>query len=609
GFSAKRTMQIAQKLYEGVDLDGDRVGLITYMRTDSVALAREAVTETRAVIARDYGDRYRPAEPRAYRSTAKNAQEAHEAIRPSSPERRPRDVGRALEADQARLYELIWKRTMACQMSSAVFDRMTVDIDAGDIDAGDAAAALRATGQRVVFDGFLAVYEEGRDDPNGDEDDRMLPELAPGEALGLGAIRPERHMTEPPPRYTEASLVRRLEELGIGRPSTYASILSVLQDREYVRLERKRFVPEDRGRLVTAFLESFFRRYVEYNFTAELEDQLDEVSNGRADWKDVLRAFWTEFSGAVEDTRELRVKDVLDALDGLLGPHFFHSDDPTVDARRCPGCGDGRLSLKLGRYGAFIGCSGYPTCRYTRRLAVINGANGGADDGPRDLGMDPATGQPVTLRQGPYGAYVQLGAQGDDAKPKRVSLPRGTPGETVSLDGALALLALPRAVGDHPETATPISAGIGRYGPYLRMGDRYVNLPAGEDVLTIGLNRAVDVIADARPARARGTTLAELGAHPDDGVAVAIKSGRYGPYVQHGRTFASVPKDRDAATVTLDEAIALLAARQGKGKSQGKSKGRGPGKGGDKARRAKAAKPPQKRGAPKAAKLPATARR
>ncbi len=580
GFSAKRAMQIAQQLYEGVDLDGERVGLITYMRTDSVVLAREAVTETRAVIVEDHGERYRPTEPRTYRSTAKNAQEAHEAIRPTSPANRPRDVERALDRDQARLYELIWKRTVASQMASAVFDRMTVDIDAG---AG--AATLRATGQRVVFDGFLALYEEGRDDPEGDENGRMLPELKPGETLSLVATRPERHTTEPPPRYTEASLVRRLEELGIGRPSTYASILSVLQERDYVRLERKRFVPEDRGRLVTAFLESFFRRYVEYGFTADLEDQLDEVSNGRVDWKDVLRAFWTEFSSAVEDTRELRIKDVLDALDALLGPHFFHSDDPTVDARRCPGCGEGRLNLKLGRYGAFIGCSRYPDCRYTRRLAVISGANGG-DEGPRELGADPATGQPVTVRQGPYGAYVQLGVHGDD-KPKRVSLPPGAAPLTLELDGALALLALPRKVGDHPETATPISAGIGRYGPYLRMGDRYVNLPAGDDVLTIGLNRAVDVIADAKPGRARGgTTLAELGAHPDDGVAVAIKSGRYGPYVQHGRTFASVPKDRDPATLTLDEATALLAARAAKG---GKS------------RRAKAAKP-RKTARPKAAK-------
>ncbi|MEX2649307.1 MAG: type I DNA topoisomerase [Alphaproteobacteria bacterium] len=571
GFGARRTMQVAQQLYEGVDLDGERVGLITYMRTDSVVLAREAVAETREVIAKDFGATYRPAEPRLWRSTAKNAQEAHEAIRPTSLARRAARLSRALDNDQARLYELIWKRTMASQMSSAVLDRMTVDIDAG---AG--AAGLRATGQRVAFDGFLALYEEGRDDPEGDENGRMLPAVAEADALTLDAIRPERHMTEPPPRYTEASLVRRLEELGIGRPSTYANILSVLQDRDYVRLERKRFVPEDRGRLVTAFLESFFRRYVEYGFTAELENQLDEVSNGRVDWKEVLRAFWREFNGAVAETKELRVKDVLEALDTLLGPHFFRGDDPAVDPRRCPGCGDGRLSLKLGKFGAFIGCSNYPACRFTRRLVVADASgNGQADEGPRELGNDPATGLPVSVRQGPYGAYAQLGAAAEGAKPKRVSLPRGTTMDAVDLDRALALLALPRDVGRHPESGETISAGIGRFGPYLRLGDRYVGLPADEDVLTIGLNRAIDVIANAKPRRARGELLAELGAHPDDGEPVTIKSGRYGPYIEHRRSFASVPKGREPGTVTLDEAVALLAARKAAGPGRGRGTARG----------------------------------
>jgi len=595
GLGAKRTMQLAQQLYEGIDLDGERVGLITYMRTDSVAISREAVREAREVIARDYGDAYRPREPRAYSATAKNAQEAHEAIRPTSLERRPGRVGRALYGDQARLYELIWKRTLASQMTSAVYDRMSADID-----AGHGAAALRTTGSRIAFDGFLKLYEEGRDDADGDEDGRMLPALAPGQELSLGGVRPEQHMTEPPPRYTEASLVRKLEELGIGRPSTYASIISVLQDRDYVRLERKRFVPEDRGRLVTAFLESFFRRYVEYGFTADLEDRLDEVSNGRVDWKDVLRAFWREFSGAVEDTRELRVKDVLDALDALLGPHFFTSNDPAVDPRRCPGCGEGRLSLKLGRFGAFIGCSNYPECRYTRRLAVAgNGEGNGADEGPRELGPDPTTSLPVSVRQGPYGDYVQLGATGGEAKPKRVSLPKGTAADGVDLDTALALLALPRTVGHHPESGEAIQAGIGRFGPYLRLGDRYVGLPAGEDVLTIGLNRAMDVIANAKPRRAQGEVLRELGAHPEDSQPLVIKSGRYGPYIQHGRTFASVPKDRAVEDVTLEEAVALVAARAAKGGAKRGRAAKGRVTAG-KASGAKAAKTPAK--APRATK-------
>jgi DNA topoisomerase-1 len=558
------------------------------MRTDSVALAREAVAEARTLIERDYGPRYRPAEPRVYRSTAKNAQEAHEAIRPTSIERTPASLARSLDPDQARLYELVWKRTVASQMSAAVFDRMTVDID-----AGQGAARLRAVGTAVAFDGFLALYDEGRDDPNGEDDGRMLPAMAKGDAPTLVAARPERHVTEPPPRYSEASLVKKLEELGIGRPSTYASILSVLQDRKYVRLERKRFVPEDRGRLVTAFLESFFKHYVEYDFTADLENRLDDVSNGTIDWKELLREFWRDFSGAVEGTRELRVKDVLEALDSLLGPHFFRADDPAVDPRACPGCGRGRLSLKLGRFGAFIGCSNYPECRYTRRLAVPEEGNGnGAESGPRELGTDPATGQPVTLRQGPYGAYVQLGAGGEGEKPKRASLPKGADPAAIDLEKALRLLALPRTVGIHPETGAPILAGLGRFGPYLKHGERYATLPAAADVLEIGLNRALDILANARERRRFGEMLRSLGEHPEDGAPVVVKSGRYGPYVQHGRTFASLPKGGEPDAVTLEDAVALLAARAARG-SAGRAR-RAPGA---KAARTKAAAKPQRKAA------------
>ena len=595
GFAARRTMQLAQQLYEGVDLDGERVGLITYMRTDSVVLAGEAITETRDLITRDFGPRYRPTEPRVYRSTAKNAQEAHEAIRPTSPERKPRDLPRSLDHDQARLYELIWKRTVASQMSAAVLDRMTVDIE-----AAGGAATLRAVGTAITFDGFLKLYDEGRDDPNGDDDGRMLPGMAQGDALSLVTARPEQHFTEPPPRYSEASLVKKMEELGIGRPSTYASILSVLQDREYVRLDRKRFIPEDRGRLVTAFLESFFEHYVEYGFTSDLEDRLDDVSNGKLDWKQVLRDFWRDFSGAVEGTKELRVKDVLTALDELLGPHFFRSDDPAIDPRTCPGCADGRLNLKLGRFGAFIGCANYPDCRYTRRLAVPEDGNGQAvDTGPRELGADPESGQPVSLRQGPYGTYVQLGAGGEGVKPKRASLPKGIPADTVDLDKAVRLLALPREVGLHPETATPILAGIGRFGPYLKYGDRYASLPAEEDVLEIGLNRAVDVLASSKSKRKFGEALRMLGDHPDDGAPVAIKSGRYGPYVQHGRVFASVPKGSDVETLTLAEAVALIAARAAKGGATG-SRRQPAAKGTKTTKRTKAAAKPKATAKPKA---------
>ena len=364
GFGAKRTMQVAQRLYEGTNLGGEIVGLITYMRTDSVNLAREAVTACRRMIGAAYGTPYLPDAPRAYRSPSKNAQEAHEAIRPTAFDRRPKDVARHLDADQRRLYELVWKRAVASQMESALVDRVTADIA-----SPDARVTLRATGSRIAFDGFLKIYREGRDDAAADDDDnRMLPRLAKDDALARGETRPEQHFTEPPPRFTEATLVKRLEELGIGRPSTYASILSVLQDRDYVRLEMKRFIPEDRGRLVTAFLESFFGRYVEYDFTANLEDKLDDISNGRIEWKAVLRDFWGPFIAEVDETRELRVADVLSALDSVLGPHIFAGDGSGRDPRACPSCADGRLNLKLGKFGAFVGCANYPECRYHAAL-------------------------------------------------------------------------------------------------------------------------------------------------------------------------------------------------------------------------------------------------
>ena len=582
GFSASQTMRVAQRLYEGVDLEGETVGLITYMRTDSVQLSGEAIAASRRLIAADYGDRYLPEKPRFYTTKAKNAQEAHEAIRPTDLFRRPRDMGRHLEGDQRRLYELIWKRTVASQMESAELDQVAVDIAGANL-------ALRANGSVLKFDGFLTLYQEDRDDPSEDEEgEGRLPDLAPRQPVTAKETKPEQHFTQPPPRYSEASLVKRLEELGIGRPSTYASIIQVLQDRNYVWLDRKRFYPEDRGRLVTAFLTGFFRRYVEYGFTAALEEQLDDISGGRIDWKTVLRQFWNDFSQAVDGTKELRISEVIDALDADLGRHFFPETKDGSDPRVCPVCGKGRLSLKLGKFGAFIGCSDYPECRYTRRLGIDNGDGSAMDAGPKELGIDPASGLKVSLRKGPYGHYVQLGengtsppkaekpatgkkrAKGEKApkpeKPKRVSLPRGLEAADVDLPKALALLALPRPIGLHPETGETITAGIGRFGPYLKHGPAYKSLAKDDDVLTIGLNRAVALLAEAKGANRRGGAPGKpLGDHPADGKPVTLHEGRYGPYVKHGKVNATLPKSVSPDQVTLAEALPLLEERAAKG--------------------------------------------
>ncbi len=559
GLGASRTMQMAQRLYEGVDLGGEAVGLITYMRTDGVAISGEAIAAARQLIGRDFGAKYVPDAPRVYRSPAKNAQEAHEAIRPTDLGRKPADVTAYLDRDQRRLYELIWKRTLASQMASALLEQVTVDIadPSGRL-------RLRATGSVILFDGFLALYQEDRDDAaEEDSEGARLPPMRKDEALARGAVTPSQHFTQPPPRYTEASLVKRLEELGIGRPSTYASILQVLQDRAYVRLDKRRFLPEDRGRLVTAFLTSFFERYVEYNFTADLENQLDEVSGGRVDWKELLRNFWRDFSTAVDGTKDLTITQVLTALDADLGRHFFPADESGRDPRLCPVCGIGRLSLKLGKFGAFIGCANYPNCRYTRPL----GLEGDDETAVADtlLGIDPASGLAVTVKKGPFGHYIQLGggAGNGDAKPKRVALPRPLKPADVDLDTALRLLALPRELGRHPETGETISAGIGRFGPYIKHSKAFKSLAADDDVLTIGLNRAVVLLAEPASERRRGAPqpLRQLGPHPEGG-AVALFQGRYGPYVSHEGAFASLPKTADPETYSLEAAIALLASRR-----------------------------------------------
>ncbi len=570
GLGAATTMRVAQRLYEGVDIGGETVGLITYMRTDGVQLAPEAVGQTRRLIETKYGQSYLPASPRVYTSKAKNAQEAHEAIRPTDLFRTPQDVAAYLDRDQLGLYELIWKRTVASQMESAVLDQVTVDIA-----SADKTVQLRATGSVVKFNGFLTLYDEGKDETASDDEEgnTLLPDVAPEEPLERREVLPEQHFTEPPPRYSEASLVKKLEELGIGRPSTYASIIEVLQRRNYVRLDRKRFVPEDRGRIVTAFLQTYFPRYVEYNFTAHLEDELDDISGGKIDWREVLRAFWKAFSAAVGETKDLRVKEVLDKLDEELGPHFFPANDNGGKSPRdCPSCANGRLGLKLGKFGAFIGCSNYPECRFTRKLGIVDAeadaASGANLDGPKILGTDPATGKVVTLRNGPYGLYVQLGEAEGKEKPKRQSLLKGMTPDEVTLEKALALLALPRELGPHPEDGEQILAGVGRFGPYVRHASKYKTIPADESVLDIGMNRAVALLAEAKSAgrgRAAAKPIRVVGQHPADEASVEVYEGRYGPYVKHGGINATVPRDLKLDELTLDQAVSLLAERAAKG--------------------------------------------
>ncbi len=561
GFAPAHTMRVAQRLYEGVDINGETVGLITYMRTDGVEMAEEAIGAIRQVIDSDYGRDYVPSAPRRYQTKTKNAQEAHEAIRPTELPRRPSETKRFLDQDQAKLYELIWLRSVASQMELAELERTTADIEA---NVGGRRLELRATGTVVKFDGFLVLYQEGRDEDPEDEDARRLPQMSAGERLAKKSIAADQHSTEPPPRYSEASLVKRLEELGIGRPSTYASILQVLKDRKYVRLDKRRLYPEDRGRIVVAFLESFFAKYVEYDFTARLEEQLDLIADREIDWREVLRDFWRDFIVAIDETKDLKISAVIDALDSLLAPHLFPPRADGGDPRQCPNCGNGRLSLKLSKFGAFIGCSNYPECRYTRPLSIP--ADGSADIGTKVLGQDPESGLEVTLRSGRFGPYLQLGEAVNGEKPRRAGLPKGTAPDQIDLQRALALLSLPREVGRHPEDSEPIRAGIGRFGPYVQHGKTYANLELPEEVFTIGLNRAVTLIAEKRAKGSRGRRFGAdpgrpLGDHPVKGGAVVAKNGRYGPYVSHNGVNATLPADKTPETVTLDEAVALIDAR------------------------------------------------
>ena len=602
GFGAQQTMRLAQQLYEGVDIGGETVGLITYMRTDGVQMAREAIAGIRDHVQGTYGPDYLPAAPREYTSKAKNAQEAHEALRPTDVANTPEQVARYLNPEQRRLYELVWKRAVASQMQSAELDQVSVEVIDTPRDGKPGRVKLRATGSIVAFDGFLKLYREDQDEeaPGAAEadDSRMLPPMAERDPLKRGQVDASQHFTQPPPRYSEASLVKKMEELGIGRPSTYASILSVLQDRKYVRLDKRRFIPEDRGRLVTAFLTSFFEHYVDTGFTASMEEKLDDVSAGKIDWRAVMHAFWEEFSKAVDQTKDLKISDVIAALDEDLGAHFFPSREDGSDPRVCPACANGRLGLKLGRYGSFIGCSNYPACQYTRRLAIETGEDQGETlkEGMRSLGPHPETSEEITVRRGPYGLYVQQGENGEDkkVKPKRTSLPRGMDGEQITIEQAMGLLSLPRLIGLHPETKEPIEAGIGRFGPYVRMGAVFGSLDKDDDVLAVGLNRAVDLLAK------KLASVRNLGAHPGDKEPMSVRKGRFGPYVQHGKTVANLPRGVSMDDITLEEAVALLAekgkqlkpkgAAGRRGKPGAAAKGEAAGAGGGAAKKAAAKK-------------------
>lgn len=562
GFSASRTMQVAQKLYEGVDIGGETTGLITYMRTDGVQIAPEAIDAARTAIKDTFGNNYVPEKPRFYSTKAKNAQEAHEAIRPTDFMRTPDSVKQYLDSDQAKLYDLVWKRAIASQMTPADIERTTVEIEA---IRGSNHANLRATGSVIQFDGFIAAYTDQRDEDSSEDDDAVrLPKMQANESLKQINIDALKHTTEPPARYSEATLIKKLEELGIGRPSTYASTLGTLRDRDYVSIDKRKLIPQAKGRIVTAFLENFFNRYVEYDFTADLEEKLDLISDGKLSWKQVLREFWDAFNASVADIKELRVSNVLDVLNKTLAPLAFPPREDGSDPRSCPLCHAGQLSLKLGRYGAFVGCSNYPECKYTRQLGSESGAEGEAQnpDEPAVLGQDPQTGQDITLRTGRFGPYVQCG-EGKDAK--RAGLPRSWLPTEMTYDKAIALLSLPREVGLHPETGKPITAAIGRYGPYISHDGQYANLETPDEVFDIGINRAVTVLAEkqAKGGSRRAATpkaIATLGDHPDGG-AVTVRDGRYGPYVNWEKINATLPKGKDPTSVTLEEALELIAAK------------------------------------------------
>ena len=554
-FSASRTMRAAQKLYEGLNIGSEVTGLITYMRTDSVQLSKDSITDLRKMITNEYGNSYCPEKLKIYKSKVANAQEAHEAIRPTDVKRMPKTVKAYLDDDCYKLYDLIWKRTVSSQMASAIINKTIIDVESINKTDIQNFVTLRANGSVIKFDGFLKIYNEGVDEKNSSEmDDNIIPQVNINEKLIAEKNISEQHFTQPLPRYTDASIIKKLEELGIGRPSTYASILEKLQDRGYVFKDGSRYVADDIGRIVTSFLENYFEKYVEYSFTADLEKKLDLVSEGKLDWKILLKEFWEQFKVAIESTSEIQRTDVIQKIDLALENHFFNLNDNGKVDRVCPTCSNGSLSLKVGKFGSFIACSNYPECKYTRKLSEndsdeLNGSSG--FDGEKSFGFDPVTNDEVYLKKGPYGIYLQLG---NEKKPKRTSIPKLINIEDLNLEIALSLLKLPRDLGNPPGEDKPIYAGIGRFGPYLRFGTTYASLPHDNTVITIGLNHANDLIQEKL---SKSPPIINLGNHPDGG-EIEIKSGRFGSYLQYKKLRASIPKKQSLDDFTLEMGVTLI---------------------------------------------------
>ena len=595
-FSAKKTMDTAQKLYEGFEIGSETVGLITYMRTDGVQIDNSAIESIRSYVNNEYGNSYLPKNPIKYTSKAKNAQEAHEAIRPTDITRSPKKLSQILNKEQLQLYSLIWNRTVASQMASAILDQVSVVIS-----SNNNLTKLRANGSIIKFQGFLKIYQDQTSEDNDEKKDneqKILPPLRENEEVIIKKVDSKQHFTQPPPRYSEATIVKTMEELGIGRPSTYASIIQTIQNRNYVRIESRRFIPEDRGRIVSAFLQNFFSQYVEYSFTAELENKLDEVSDGKLHWKDVLTDFWKDFIGAIEETSKLRITEVIDTLDEMLEPHLFPKDKNNPNPRNCPSCKEGKLSLKFGKFGGFVGCKNYPSCRYTRQLT--NNDSKSSLELPKDLGKDPISGLIVSLRLGPYGLYVQLGDEetlnktdknekdNKDSKekdkkkkkakkkikPKRSAVPKTTDPSIIDLEKALKILSLPRDIGEHPDSGEMILAGLGRFGPYLKYGDNYQSVPADDDIIEIGLNRAVTIIEEGKTKKRNKKTTSSklLGKHPKNDKSILLKEGRYGPYVEYQKIRATLPKDFDKENISLEAAIKLIEDKEKKATEKKKKK-------------------------------------
>ena len=555
GFSANHTMRTAQRLYEGIEIDGEPIGLITYMRTDSVIMSKTAISEVRSYVEENIGKVYLPKEPRIYKSKTKNAQEAHECVRPTNISLSPEKIKKYLIQDEFKLYEIIWQRAVSSQMANAIINQVAVDIEDSNHNM-----MFRANGSSIKFKGMLAVYNEAKDeDEENNKDSKDLPELNEKDNLNMIDSEKKQHFTLPPPRYTEASLVKKLEELGIGRPSTYASIIKVLQDRDYVILDKKRFIPHDRGRVVSIFLENFFNKYVEYDFTADLENQLDEISDGKLDWKNVIQKFWETFKVLCDQTIGKANREIIDVIDNALGPHFFPPDGEDKN-RKCPTCDNGRLGLKVGKFGGFVGCSNYPDCKYTVQFNQLNDSNNGTLAGPKEIGVYPETGEMITLRKGPYGFYIQVGEGTKEKKPKRVSIPKNFEPEEIGLNTTIQLLGLPRKLGFHPETNKTVSAGIGMYGPYILHDKKYKALEKTDNILDIELERAIELIA--KPTIRGNATLKNFGEHPEERKEITAYDGKYGPYVKCGKINASLLGDQTIDNINLEDAIKLINERK-----------------------------------------------